>query len=409
MDQRQMGQRQVGQLQMDPRHGAASTPDQFSLVRDDVFYRLQRKLGLIPAGGGGFMRRAVAYALIAWLPLVIAAWLAGTAIEPLGGNEPLLGHIGIHVRCLVAIPLLVLAEGIAQKLIPLGLREFKQSGLVDEALAPRFDQVLLGVLNLRNRISPWIVIAVFVVTWVAVLFFSPNRDEVRWADSGSQSLDFGVWWLLLVTRPIFSILLLAWVWRLILLGLLLYRIAALPLKLVPSHPDRLGGLGFLTRLPVVYGPFLLSVSAVVAGVWAHEVLYHGVTVPSLYGQIAALLIVLMIIGLAPLLVFTPLLLRVKRQALLDYGAFVTLHGRAVHEKWIEKKNVPDSPMLDAPELGPVADVQAIYQAVASMRGAIINKSVLLKILAPAALPMLLLISMQWPLKSTLSKLLFTLL
>ncbi|MNW13481.1 hypothetical protein D3C71_2114530 [compost metagenome] len=66
-------------------------------------------------------------------------------------------------------------------------------------------------------------------------------------------------------------------------------------------------------------------------------------------------------------------------------------------------------MLDAPELGPVADVQAIYQAVAAMRGAIVNKSVLLKILVPAALPMLLLISMQWPLKSTLSKLLFTLL
>jgi hypothetical protein len=364
---------------------------------------------LIPASGDGFMRRAVAYALIAWLPLVIAAWLAGTAIEPLGNNEPLLGHIGIHVRCLVAIPLLVLAEGIAQKLIPLGLREFKQSGLVDGELAARFDRVLLSVLNLRNRISPWIVIAVFVATWVAVLFVAPNGDEIRWADSGSPSLNFGLWWLLLVTRPIFSILLLAWVWRLMLLGLLLYRIAALPLKLVPSHPDRLGGLGFLARLPVVYGPFLLSVSAVVGGVWAHEVLYHGVTVPSLYGQIAALLVVLTLIGLAPLLVFTPLLLRVKRQALLDYGAFVTQHGRAVHEKWIEKKDVPDYPMLDAPELGPVADVQAIYQAVAAMRGAIVNKSVLIKILAPAALPMLLLISMQWPLKSTLSKLLFTLL
>ena len=154
MDQHQMGQ----------RHGAASAVDQFSLVRDGFFYRLQRGLGLIPAGGGGFMRRAVAYALITWLPLVIAACCAGTAIESPGGNEPLLGHIGIHVRCLVAIPLLVLAEGIAQKLIPLGLREFKQSGLVDDELAPRFDQVLLGVLTLRNRISPWIVIAMFVVT-----------------------------------------------------------------------------------------------------------------------------------------------------------------------------------------------------------------------------------------------------
>ncbi|WP_233214334.1 hypothetical protein [Achromobacter sp. MYb9] len=45
---------------MDQHHGAANAVDQFSLVRDDVFYRVQRKIGLIPAGGGGFARRAVA-------------------------------------------------------------------------------------------------------------------------------------------------------------------------------------------------------------------------------------------------------------------------------------------------------------------------------------------------------------
>src|SRR5690606_2840581 len=128
---------------------------------------------------------------------------------------------------------------------------------------------------------------------------APNRDEIQWAGADSRSLAFGAWWFLLVTRPIFSVLLLAWVWRLILLGILLLRIARLPLQLVTMHPDRFAGLGFLDRIPLIYSPFILSVSAVVAGAWAHGVFYHDVPIPSLYMQMATLLVVLVVIGLAP--------------------------------------------------------------------------------------------------------------
>lgn len=91
-----------------------------------------------------------------------------------------------------------------------------------------------------------------------------------------------------MTRPLFSVLRLAWVWRLVLAGIVLLRIARLPLKLVPSHPDRVGGLGFLGRLPMVFAPFIFAVLAVVAGTWAHNVFYHEVSVPSLCVQMATL-------------------------------------------------------------------------------------------------------------------------
>jgi len=381
----------------------------FSLVRNDPFYRLQRRIGLIPAHGDGFVRRALFYALVAWLPLVIASWLAGTMIESTGIAEPLLGHIGIHVRCLVAIPVLVLAEGVAQRTIPLFMREFRRTGLIGDSLVPQFEQVIVGVLRLRNRALPWVIIVGVVLAWTAAFLLTPNPDEIQWAGAGSRSLAFGAWWFLLVTRPLFSVLLLAWIWRLILLGILLVRIARLPLQLVAMHPDRVGGLGFLDRVPLVYSPFIFSVSAVMAGAWSHDVFYHSVAVPSLYVQMATLLVVLVAVGLAPMLVFSPMLLRVRKKALLDYGVLLAEHGRAVDTRWIAKQRVPDTPMLDAPELGPVADVQAMYQAVASMRPAIISKSVLVKIVVPAALPLLVLAATQWPLKSTLSKLLFTLL
>ncbi|SEJ27213.1 hypothetical protein [Achromobacter sp. NFACC18-2] len=388
-----------------------STRDEpFLLVENDGLSRLQEQVGLIPAKGGGIKRRALIYALVAWLPLVVASWLTGTPPEHgTGTAETLLGHFGIHIRCLVAIPLLVLAEGIARKILPLCLREFKRSGLVDQELAPRFDEVIAGVAQLKKRVFPWVIVGTVAIAWTAAFLVSPNPDEVRWAGPGADGLAFGAWWFLLVTRPIFSVLLLAWVWRLTLVGILLLRIARLPLKLVVMHPDRMGGLGFLDRLPMVYAPFLFSVSAVVAGAWAHTVFYHGVTVPSLYVQVATLLLVLILIGLAPLLVFSSMLARAKRQALLDYGALLSEHGRLVDTRWIHKERIPESPILDAPELGPVADVQAMYQAVAAMRPAVISKSILFKIALPSALPLLILIATQWPLKSTLSKLLFTLL
>ncbi|WP_231501734.1 hypothetical protein [Bordetella petrii] len=389
-----------------PWEGAGGS---FSLVRNDPFYRLQRRIGLIPANGDGFKRRALLYALVAWLPLVVASWLAGTVVESAGIAEPLLGHIGIHVRCLVAIPLLVLAEGLAQRTIPLFMREFRRTGLIGDAQAPQFEQVLAGVLRLRNRALPWVVIIGLVAAWTAAFLLAPNRDEIQWAGADSRSLAFGAWWFLLVTRPIFSVLLLAWIWRLVLLSILLFRIARLPLQLVVMHPDRFAGLGFLDRIPLVYSPFILSVSAVMAGAWAHNVFYHDVAVPSLYVQMATLLVVLVVIGLVPLLVFTPMLLRAKKKALLDYGVLLAQHGRAVNARWIARQDVPDMPLLNAPELGPVADVQALYQAVAAMRTAIISKGILLKIVLPAALPLLVLVATQWPLKSTLTKLLFTLL
>jgi len=387
----------------------SESDEAFSLVQGDVFSRLQNKLGLIPAAGLGLKRRALLYAMLAWLPLVLAALFSGTSLRADPPGEPLFGHFGIHIRCLVAIPLLVLAEGVAQRNIVLCLRQFKQSGLVDAALAPRFDAIVEGVATLKRRMLPWIIILGLVLAWTAGFLISPNPDELRWTASDNAVMTFAEWWFLLVTRPIFSTLLLAWLWRFILLGLLLWRISRLPLKLAVQHPDRMAGLGFLDRLPAVYGPVLFSLSAVLAGAWAHQVFYHDLPIPALYVQIGTLIGVLVLIGLAPLMAFSPVLLRARRQALLDYGVLLAEHGRAVDARWIKKQHVAADAILDAPELGPVADIRVLYESVSAMRPAIISKAILLKLIVPSALPLLILVATQWPLTTTLNKLLFTLL
>ncbi|RZT42474.1 hypothetical protein [Cupriavidus agavae] len=393
---------------MNPTSQGHADIQSFSLVRDDLLFHLQRRVGLIPPAGLGIGRRALFYSMLGWLPLVVWAWGTGRML-PGGPGEPLLGHYGVHVRCLVAIPLMVFGEALAQRMVPLCFAQFVRTGIVGEALVPRFREVIAGGMRLRDRAYPWVVIGGLVVVWTTTVLMAPNPDEIAWAGDRSART-FGAWWLLLVVRPLFSVLLLAWVWRLVLASVVLVRIARLPLRLVPSHPDRVGGLGFLARLPAVFGPFTLAVSSVVAASWAHLVEYHDVPVPSLYVQMVLLALVLIVLVAMPLLCFTPSLLRLKREAMLDYGVLLSEHGRKVQRRWLAgEAGLDDDAMLNANELGATADTQTLYESVTRIRPVILNKGVLLAIAVPAALPMLLLVAGQFPVKETLLKLLTVLL
>lgn len=70
-----------------------------SLLRDDIIFRFQRRLGLIPEAGLGIFSRAIFFALLTWLPIEIWALSNGRAVQGLV-DEPLLSHFGIHARFL---------------------------------------------------------------------------------------------------------------------------------------------------------------------------------------------------------------------------------------------------------------------------------------------------------------------
>jgi hypothetical protein len=384
----------------------------FSMIRDDLPFRLQRRVGLIPERGLGTVRRAVFFALLTWLPIVIwAAYM--NRILPGIVDDPLLRHFGVHVRFLLAVPLLILGEGILHKLSKTLIPYFLTSGLVQAAQKQDYVNIIKGITRLRNRTLPWVVIAVIIIAWTIlepVTAGSELDHEVSWAKNGSSGdLGFGGWWLIYVSRPIFSALLVAWLWRLVLCFLLLKRIARLDLAIVPTHPDGAGGLGFLERFPKAFSLFAFAVSAVLASRLAHTVVYHGDNVQSLKGLFVVFLIVLVGICLSPLLAFIGPLAAAKRRALLEYGVLVGKHGRLVRQRWILGEMEADDPILEAPELGPVADTLTLYEAVKKMRVVPIGKSSFLAIVLPALIPIAMLFSIQMPIKDLLMKLVGTLL
>ena len=55
-----------------------------------------------------------------------------------------------------------------------------------------------------------------------------------------------------------------WLLRLVTWSVFLFRLARLPLRLVPTHPDAAGGLGYLEVVHLHFAPLVLAVSAVLA-------------------------------------------------------------------------------------------------------------------------------------------------
>jgi hypothetical protein len=381
---------------------ASEPAEQFSLVRGDLLFRMQRRVGLIPSDGFGLVRRAVFWSMLGWLPIALWAAVMNRA-WPGTMAEPLLAHFGVHARLLVAVPLLILAEAPANALTARLLAHFASSGVVPDGERLALNAAVAHAVRLRDATLPWVVIAALVLTFVTLTQWLRHEHETSW--DGVDGAGFGALWFLTVGRAIYLTLVLAWIWRLVLLTTLLWRLARLDLALVPTHPDRAGGLGFLAPLPLAFAPLALAVGTVLASRWAHDAVYHGLTLVSLRVEMIAFVVACVVVLGLPLLALAGPLKRAKKQALLDYGVLVGRHGRLVHERWIQGRSVGPAALLEAPELGPVADTAALYESVGRMRMLPVGITAMAPVALAAALPLIAVLALQMPVKDLALKLL----
>jgi hypothetical protein len=375
----------------------------FSPVENEAPLRWLRRLHLAPRQGLGAGRRALGLALLTWLPIAIWALATGRVGSLDDSGESLLRHYGVHVRCLLVIPLLILAEPMLHRAARAIALRLADTATTPEARAA-FDAAGQAVVRLRDATLPWVLLLGAAIGWSLADDPHLHGDAMAWALDAEGRLGFGGAWFAYVVRPVFLALLLAWAWRIVLLSLWMGRVGRIGLSLVPTHPDRAGGVAIIEKLPGAFALVSMALSAMLASRWAHEILHHGASIASYRHAVIVFVAVWSLLLLLPLLAFAPALSRTRKQALQAYSALVGRQGALVHRRWIEGRDVADEPILDAPEIGPVADAAAMYEAVVKMRRVPIGKVSVIGILLPLALPLLIVAALQVPLKDLLLKL-----
>lgn len=205
--------------------------------------------------------------------------------------------------------------------------------------------------------------------------------------NGDLQFTLAGWWLLLVALPFFWFLLGRWLWRFFTWGRLLRDIARCDLRLVATHPDRCGGLAFIGQYPNTYWLFVFALSTVVAATVLKQVAFGGASLLSFKFALLGLIVFLLVAFVVPLLAFTPVLLKLKKQGLSRYGALVSRHNLAFEARWIdgEPAGSAGEKSLGSPDMSSLADLSAGYELVRKIRPIPVTKQSIGRLIL-AALP-----------------------
>jgi hypothetical protein len=389
--------------------GLLHDPRDFSLVLGGPLFQLLRRAHLSDDALMLVRQRIIVIALLAWLPLLVLSALEG---QMLGGSDavPFLLDVEVHIRFLVAMPLLIIAELVVhQRMRPL-LHQFLERDLIPESAIMRFEAAIASAFRLRNSVLAEVLLIAFVygvgilIVWRQYVALDTATWYATPSAEGSKLSLAGMWYGY-VSLPIFQFLLVRWYFRLFIWTRFLWQVSRIELSLVPTHPDRVGGLNFLSN--TVYGFTVLAVvhGALLAGHLANRIFFLGAELTQFKAEIAVVVIFLLCAVLGPLLVFAPQLADAKRKGLREYGTLAERYVREFDAKWLRGGAPAEEPFVGSADIQSLADLGNSYEVVRTMRIAPITRDAVVRLAAATLVPIVPLLLTMMPLEELLKKLL----
>ena len=339
--------------------------EDFSLVLGGPLFQLLRKSHLEGDALQLLHRRILAFILITWFPLLAASVSNGTGSS---ARISFFHDIEVHARFLVALPTLIGAELLVHTRIRPIVRRFVEWRIVLPEDMILFRKAIGSAVKIRNSI--YVELALFAAVYTLGLWIWNDRTELgtTWYHQagGRWKLTLAGYWYVFVSIPLFQFILLRWYMRFFIWFRFLWQVNRIELHLVPTHPDRCGGLSFLGKSSYAYGPILFAQGSILAGIVADRVLYRGETFQSFRLQVLGFVVFFVAILLGPLLMFTPRMSHVRRKGLADYGLLAQRYVEGFHQKWICGTPTSDE-MLGTGDIQSLADLGNSYAMVRDMR------------------------------------------
>ncbi len=381
-------------------------PD-FSLVLGGPLYQLYLRTRMARPPLELLHRRIIGIPLVAWLPLVVLSAVEGHAI---GGTiaVPFLHDIEAHVRFLLALPLLIWAELFVHRRMRPIVAQFLDRGIVPVAERPRFDAAVASAMRLRNSVAFEVILLTLVFT--AGQYFWRQQQALQAATWFASAGDAGLrltWagsWYAWVSVPVFQFILARWYFRLFVWIRFLWQVSRLELRLLPTHPDRAGGLGFLEESASAFVPVLLAQSALFSGLIAERIFFQGAALLDFKAEIAAAVLILVLLVLAPLFLFSGHLVAARRRGIEEYGALASRYVTDFDRKWVRGGAPKGEPLVGSGDIQSLADMAGSFEVIEGMRPFPFGKEAVISLVVMVALPLLPLLLTMFPLEELLAKL-----
>jgi len=381
--------------------------EDFSIVHGGPLFQLLMRTRLSGDALDLVVRRIILFVLISWAPLLALSAFGG---HLRAGNVtlPFLLDIETHIRFLVVVPLLLAAELVVHRRLRPVARSFLDRNLISEAEEERFDAAITSAFRLRNSVLAEVLLLALVygVGVLVVWRRYTSLDVTTWygqSSAGGFRLNSAGIWYAYVSLPIFQFLLLRWYFRMFIWIRFLWQTARLQLNLVPTHPDLVGGLGFLGNTVFAFSVLLMAHGAMLAAQIANRILFAGAALVAFKEEIFVMLVFLLCLVFAPLLVFSPQLSRAKRRGLLEYGTLAERYVREFDGKWLRAGEASE-PLMGSADIQSLADMGNSFAVVRTMRLAPVSRDAVLELSAAVLVPLVPLLLTVMPVEQLLKRL-----
>jgi hypothetical protein len=366
---------------------------------------------LVEPGSSRLPRRTVLLTFLPWFTLLVLSAAQDLAI----GNRvriPFLHDFSAYARFLVAIPMLILAEAVIERRMGVVAAHFARSGLIQDADRTRYESALDRASRMRDSTLAEVILlglaglSAILVRHEFPLDFSTWRSIVS---ASGHTRTLAGWWYLVVGVALFQFLVWRWLWRLCIWYGFLWRMAKLDLRLIPTHPDRAAGLGFVGDSQRFFSIIVFAISATAAGTMGNEIVFAGVALSSFKFAIAGYVVLLLLVFLLPLTMFSPQLSRAKLRGLHAYSTLAIQHNQLFDDKWVHGGKTKREDVLGAPDISSLADLGSASDVLYRMRVIPFDPADALALVLAAMLPMTPLLLTVVPAKTMIDLLLKVLL
>lgn len=365
-------------------------PDDFSLVQGGPLFQLFVRSHLATSGLDWLKRRIIFFVLLTWLPLLLFSATSGQLVEG-KVNVPFLYDLETHIRFLVALPLLLLAELVVHQRMKPVIQQFIDRGIITAETRAGFNESVASALRLRNSIWTEIALIFGVLSYHFIWSKLATLDTTIWYANGvasEQNLNLAGYWLVSISLPVFQFMMFRWLFRIIVWLRFLWQVSCLALYLVPTHPDKAGGLGFLAGSASAFIPLILALGALLSAMIAERIFYEGAKLLDFKPEIAAAVVFILLIILGPLCVFAGHLARTKREGSLRYNCLASRYVTEFERKWLLGGAASDEAFIGSGDIQSLADLNNSLETVRTMRIFPFGKETVLQIVIVTLLPVL---------------------